>query len=225
QALPIATIAPMVAKMSDTDAPSDLFTAMLRVQGEAARPAMAAVLPEAVEAMASDESTGEWGDATRRVQAMWLEFHAQQSVAEMPVPLFAEPAQWLGLMQGWYQQMPWLDPQRQQQLFAEGAALWEDVLAQYGLGPRAGAAVSAEPHLPRTDRRFADDAWRKQPVFALIHQTYLLLAERILEAIDAVEGLEEREREQLRFATRSVLDAMSPANFPLTNPVVLERTI
>src|SRR5690606_31444787 len=47
----------------------------------------------------------------------------------------------------------------------------------------------------------------------------------ILDAVDAVEGLEARERERLRFATRSVLDAMSPANFPLMNPVVLERTI
>src|SRR5690606_3834895 len=49
--------------------------------------------------------------------------------------------------------------------------------------------------------------------------------ERILEKVDEVEGLDESEREQLRFATRSVLDAMSPANFPLMNPVVLERTL
>src|SRR5690606_5414411 len=51
------------------------------------------------------------------------------------------------------------------------------------------------------------------------------LAERVLEAVDAVEGLDGQEREQLRFATQSVLDAMSPANFPLLNPVVLERTM
>jgi polyhydroxyalkanoate synthase subunit PhaC len=44
-------------------------------------------------------------------------------------------------------------------------------------------------------------------------------------AVDAVEGVSDEERQQLRFATRSVLDAMSPANFPLMNPVVLERTI
>ena len=43
--------------------------------------------------------------------------------------------------------------------------------------------------------------------------------------VDEVEGLAPDEREQLRFATRTVLDAMSPANFPLTNPVVLERTM
>ena len=98
------------------------------------------------------------------------------------------------------------------------------VLAQYGVGADSGPDAD-EVELPRSDRRFADPAWREQPVFALIHQTYLLLAERILEALDEVEGLGEQERERLRFATRSVIDAMSPANFPLTNPVVLERTI
>src|SRR5690606_21948184 len=51
------------------------------------------------------------------------------------------------------------------------------------------------------------------------------MAERVLEAVDAVEGLADRERDQLRFATKSVIDALSPANFPLTNPLVLRRTI
>ena len=223
--LPIAPIALMLTGMSETDpAPADLFTEMLRIQGEAARRMLADALPDAAGADPA-AAFAEWGETTRKLQAMWLEFHEQQAVPEMPVPMFADPAQWLGLMQGWYQHMPWLDPQRQQRLFAEGAALWEDVLAQYGLGPKAGAEAPAEPQLPRQDKRFADAAWREQPVFALIHQTYLLLAERILEAVDAVEGLAGHEREQLRFATRSVLDAMSPANFPLMNPVVLERTI
>ena len=223
--LPIAPIALMLTGMSETDpAPADLFTEMLRIQGEAARRMLADALPDAAGADPA-AAFAEWGETTRKLQAMWLEFHEQQAVPEMPVPMFADPAQWLGLMQGWYQHMPWLDPQRQQRLFAEGAALWEDVLAQYGLGPKAGAEAPAEPQLPRQDKRFADAAWREQPVFALIHQTYLLFAERILEAVDAVEGLAGHEREQLRFATRSVLDAMSPANFPLMNPVVLERTI
>jgi polyhydroxyalkanoate synthase len=113
-------------------------------------------------------------------------------------------------------------------LWQEGTELWRDILAQYGIGPdgeMTAAAPEAEPALPRKDRRFADPAWREQPAFALIHQTYLLLAERLSEIVEDVHGIDEREREQLRFALKSVLDAMSPANFPLTNPVVLERTL
>ena len=208
--------------MSQTDASppaADLFAEMLRIQGEAARQAVANF-----QAVGAGEAAGDWGEAALKLQRMWLDFHQQQAIPEMPVPLFADPAQWMGMMQGWYQQAPWLDPARQAKLVEEGMALWENVLAQYGIGARADPD-GPEVHLPRQDKRFADAAWREQPVFALIHQTYLLLAERILEAVDAVEGLDGQEREQLRFATRSVLDAMSPANFPLTNPVVLERTI
>jgi polyhydroxyalkanoate synthase len=217
----------MVAAMSeiDTNPAADLFSEMLRIQGEAARQMMAAVLPEAVDALPTGAEMSDWGEAALKLQRMWLEFHEQQSVPDMPVPLFADPVQWMGLMQGWYQQMPWLDPARQQKLLEEGGALWEEVLGQYGLGPKAVEDKGPEVELPRQDRRFADSAWREQPVFALIHQTYLLLAERVLEAVDEVDGLEHREREQLRFATKSVLDAMSPSNFPLMNPVVLERTI
>jgi polyhydroxyalkanoate synthase len=217
----------MVAAMSETETKpvADLFTEMLRIQGEAAKQMMAAALPEAVDALPTGAAMTDWGESALRLQRMWLEFHEHHAVPQMPVPLFADPAQWMGLMQGWYQQMPWLDPARQQRLIEEGAALWEEVLAQYGIGPKAAEDKGPDIELPRKDRRFADPAWREQPVFALIHQTYLLLAERVLEAVDEVEGLEAKEREQLRFATRNVLDAMSPANFPLMNPVVLERTI
>ena len=118
--------------------------------------------------------------------------------------------------------------ERQQQLWQEGMELWQDILEQYGVaadGETTAAPPTAQPDLPRKDRRFADPAWREQPVFALIHQTYLLFAERLGEMVDEVGGIDKQEREQLRFALKSVLDAISPANFPLTNPVVLERTL
>jgi polyhydroxyalkanoate synthase len=208
---------------------ADIFTEMLRAQGEAARQMLETFAPETAAAVPGEAELAEWGDSAMKLQSMWLDFHKQQSLSAlgpaMPVPILADPTQWLGLMQGWFEQMPLLDPRRQSEILAEGLALWEDVLAQYGMGPKAAEGTPPEVELPRRDKRFADAAWREQPVFALIHQTYLLLAERVLEAVDAVEGLAAPEREQLRFATRSVLDAMSPANFPLMNPVVLERTV
>ncbi len=156
---------------------------------------------------------------------MWLDFHVPgERDTEVPVPMFADPAQWLGLVQEWQRQVPWLDPERQGQLMAESAALWDEVLTQFGLGSKPDCD-GPEVHLPRSDRRFADPAWREQPVYALIHQTYLLFAERMQDMIGEVGGIDEAERDQLRFALRGVLDAMSPANFPLTNPVVLERTL
>src|SRR3990167_6286021 len=175
-----------------------------------------------------EAAKAEWGETAQRLQAMWADFHAQEKLPEAPAPLLADPAQWMGMMQAWYEHIPLLDPARQQALWQEGMALWEDILAQYGIatsGADDALDPEAEPALPRSDRRFADPAWRRQPVYALIHQTYLLFAERLGEMVDEVGGLDAPEREHLRFAVKSVLDAMSPANFPLTNPVVLERTL
>jgi polyhydroxyalkanoate synthase len=203
--------------MSDSNA-ADIFTRMLEMQSEAARQVIAASLPD-------EAAVAEWSETTQRLQRMWMDFHAQEKLPEAPAPLFADPAQWMGMMQAWYSRVPLLDPERQQALWQEGMSLWEDILAQYGVGAGGGGAAAEEPELPRTDRRFADPAWREQPVFALIHQTYLLFAERLSEMVDEVGGIGPVEREQLRFALQGVLDAMSPANFPLTNPVVLERTL
>jgi polyhydroxyalkanoate synthase len=198
---------------------------MLRAQGEAARQMLGTFAPEAAGTVPGEAELAEWGDAAMKLQAMWLDFHHQQALPAMPVPILADPTQWMGLMQGWFQHVPLLDPRRQAEIVAEGLALWEDVLAQYGMGPKGAGQARSELHFPRHDKRFADAAWREQPVFALIHQTYLLLAERVQEAIDQLDGLDAQEREQLRFATKSVLDAMSPANFPMMNPLVLERTV
>ncbi len=206
-------------------AAADVFTEMLRIQGEAARQVMQTFLPGASDAVPRDDVLEEWGRSAARIQDMWLQHHQRPDAPGMAIPLFADPAQWMTLLQGLYQQMPLLDPQRQQLIWDEGMALWDDILRQFGMGPGGEGEAADDPVLPRSDRRFADPAWRERPVFALIHQTYLLLAERIGQAIEDIDGLDDQERDQLRFATRSVLDAMSPSNFVLMNPVVLERTI
>src|SRR6185437_3796867 len=206
--------------MAETES-ADIFSEMLKMHSEAARQMVSASMP-------SEAALAEWGEAAQRLQAMWLDTHQPQGVPEAPVPFLADPAQWMGLMQAWYKQVPMLDPARQQELWQEGVSLWQTILEQYGVGPDGETTAKppkAEPDLPRHDPRFADPAWREQPVFALIHQTYLLMAERLGEMVDEVGGLNDQERAQLRFALKSVLDAMSPANFPLTNPVVLERTL
>src|SRR6476469_745910 len=150
---------------TETEAPAaDMFTEMLRIQGETARQAMEAAF-QVPDVAQGAEALDEWRDAALKLQGMWLDFQRQQSLPEMPAPLFADPVQWMGVMQGWYQALPRLDPERQANLFAEGVALWENVLAQYGRGPKTDPD-GPDIHLPREDRRFADPAWRKQPVYA-----------------------------------------------------------
>jgi polyhydroxyalkanoate synthase len=156
---------------------------------------------------------------------MWLDYSAEQLAAGQPAlaSLF-DPAGWAQQFESWWRQMPLGDPEVQKRLWDDGLKLWQMVLGQYGIGPAAQQG-DAERKLPFEDRRFADPRWREQPVFALIHQTYLMLADQLRTLAEHTPGLDPQRAAQLRFTTQAIVDALSPANFPLTNPVVLERTL
>ncbi len=67
------------------------------------------------------------------------------------------------------------------------------------------------------DKRFADEAWRKDPRYAGLSTAYLTYADFLQKSVDAM-PVDERVRAQMRFGVRQALDAMSPSNFFLTNP-------
>jgi polyhydroxyalkanoate synthase len=124
--------------------------------------------------------------------------------------------------------MSWLaDPAKvakaQADMWSEGLEIW-----QRALGGATGTADAAETDLAAKadrDKRFAAPEWREHPLFDMIRQTYLLVSDRLLGSVDALEGVDEKTREKARFLTRSFVDAMSPSNFALTNPQVLERAV
>lgn len=74
------------------------------------------------------------------------------------------------------------------------------------------------------DRRFQVAAWRTQPFFSLLRQSYLLYAE-YLQALAAAAPLPADEKRKLVFTTRQYVDAIAPTNFPATNPDVLGRAL
>ncbi len=108
--------------------------------------------------------------------------------------------------------------QMQTDLWAEGLSIWQRALG----GPPARTALEEKAD---RDKRFAARAWQDNPLYDTIRQTYLLVSERMLGAVDAIEGVDAATREKLRFTTRAFIDAMSPSNFALTNPQVIERAI
>ncbi|RJF94030.1 PHA/PHB synthase family protein [Sphingomonas cavernae] len=106
------------------------------------------------------------------------------------------------------------------------ADFWSDSLKlwQRFIAPESAEPVIEDPRHAK-DRRFSAPQWRDNPMFDLVRQSYLLISDHLLKSVDAIDGIDARQKERVRFATRGLLDAMSPSNFALTNPLVLEKTI
>ena len=84
--------------------------------------------------------------------------------------------------------------------------------------------TGAEPAVP-SDARFEDEAWHENLAFDLIKQTYLVAAQWLLEMTDGFEEVSPETHKRIRFWTQQAVDAMSPSNFGLTNPAVLQETL
>ncbi len=73
------------------------------------------------------------------------------------------------------------------------------------------------------DKRFAGPEW-EHPVFDLMRQGYSIMAQTMMAAVDNVPG-DAEQKARMAFAMRTLVEAMSPANSPFTNPVALDRAL
>ncbi len=107
-------------------------------------------------------------------------------------------------------------------LMNAGVEAWTKGLESWGklISPRENEGKPAAG----SDRRFSHPEWRENPVFDTIRQTYLSISDRMLGTVDDIADLDPDTRQKLRFAVQTFVDAMSPSNFALTNPQVLQRT-
>ena len=200
---------------------SVVFEDLFRQQGEAMRAMFAPLMPGAETTVPDPADLQHWAMSAAKLQKMWLDFSAEQSGHIEPMlARMGDIGKWTQLFVSMAGQLPITQAETQTRLWNDGMALWTSLLDQFAAGDGTEA-----PALPRKDRRFADKRWHEQPAFALIHQTYLFLAEKLQQMVQDAQGLPPERKEQLVFATKVVTDALSPANFPLTNPVVIERTM
>ena len=90
-------------------------------------------------------------------------------------------------------------------------------LAKAGLG-----RSELEPH--EKDRRFADEAWAKNPFLRRTLQGYLAFGETMRGLVpDAELGWGDEQR--MSFIVDNLVEASAPSNNPLLNPVVLKRVV
>ena len=107
--------------------------------------------------------------------------------------------------------------------FAGGADGWTQALDSWGQVLAPLAKAGRDKVNPR-DRRFAGPEW-EHPVFDLMRQGYSVMSDYLLGAAEQVEGLEPEQKAKMAFAMRTLVEAMSPANSPFTNPVALGKAV
>ncbi|MBL8510033.1 MAG: class I poly(R)-hydroxyalkanoic acid synthase, partial [Betaproteobacteria bacterium] len=78
--------------------------------------------------------------------------------------------------------------------------------------------------LSEHDKRFSGEAWQTVPAFRYLAESYLTACGLMMEGIDSVD-LDPEIRQRMRFFTKQYLDAISPANFFLTNPEALKSAL
>ena len=125
---------------------------------------------------------------------------------------------------------PFMDPEiftKMTEQFGGGAAdplaAYKHALDAWGQVLKPLAAAGRDKVNPR-DRRFNAEQW-EHPVFDLMRQGYQVMSDYMLGAADQIEGLEPAQKAKISFAIRNIVDAMSPANSPFTNPVALQKAV
>jgi polyhydroxyalkanoate synthase len=114
-------------------------------------------------------------------------------------------------------------PGRQLEL-AERAWLNGMKLAHYGLAAMTGQSP-AKPFQPKpADTRWAHPGWSSAP-FALGQQGFLAVQDWWGAATSDLRGLRKQNSQRTGFMIRQLLDTVSPSNFPVSNPEILERTV
>ena len=202
------------------------------MQAESLRGMMAGGAPDsAIPPGIEPGDMAEWAATAAQLQQLWLDFatHQAKAAAEKAATgtNMLDPAQWLVMSQAMLGQMPKGMFEASARLAQDQVQLWSGVMQSFAAGASGGKTAEAPEAaaLPKSDRRFADPAWREHPAFLLLHQTYLMLADYFRNAVKSMDGLDRPKRQQLEFAVTALAEAMSPDNFLALNPVVLKRTM
>jgi polyhydroxyalkanoate synthase len=105
-------------------------------------------------------------------------------------------------------------------LFKSYADLWGRSVRRF-LGEEVEPVVEPEPG----DNRFKDPDWSNTQFFDFWKQAYLITSRWAEDVTRNTEGVDEKTRKKALFYLNQMLTALSPSNFPLTNPEVMRTTL
>ena len=166
--------------------------------------------------MPSPDDMQHWASVIGRAQQMMLEYAlGQANDGNASAAALFDPAKWIDnpATKLWTEQSS--------KMWDQGVAFWTSLATMNPMAP----TIPDVPDAAAKDRRFTDAEWTANPVFAMIRQTYGLLAEQMLATTRRFEGLDPAARAKMEFAAKAMADAMAPTNLALTNPEVIKRAV
>jgi polyhydroxyalkanoate synthase len=130
--------------------------------------------------------------------------HAPAAGNSFPVP---ESAALVALQQKWAE-----NQQKLWQAFAQRQ-------------PEDGTPVTPVVRMDPSDRRFRAAEWSSSPYFDYLRQAYVLNAAFMRECVEATPVADGRAKDRLRYMSKQMIEAMSPANFAATNPEFVQTAL
>ncbi|MEM7774439.1 MAG: class I poly(R)-hydroxyalkanoic acid synthase [Pseudomonadota bacterium] len=97
--------------------------------------------------------------------------------------------------------------------------LWQNTMRRM-----MGEDVNPIDQPDRGDSRFKDPDWSVNPYFDYWKQAYLITTHWAERLLDKTDGLDEDARHRAEFHLRLLSTALSPSNFPFSNPEVVRET-
>ncbi len=111
-------------------------------------------------------------------------------------------------------------------IFNAQCQLWQDylVLLQQTTSRFLGDET-AQPTIQTSDKRFKHNAWHDNAMFDFIKQSYLINSKWLHDVVTKSGAIDEPTAQKTDFYTRQIMDAISPSNFALTNPEVIDAML
>jgi poly[(R)-3-hydroxyalkanoate] polymerase subunit PhaC len=123
------------------------------------------------------------------------------------------------LMTHWMMHDPANLAERQAYLLRSYAEIWNKTLMKL-----MGTETEPVAKPDSGDNRFKDPDWSTNPYFDFWKQTYLVTSRWAEDMLRSTDGLSERDRQRAEYHLRQLSSALSPSNFPMTNPEVVRET-
>jgi polyhydroxyalkanoate synthase len=152
----------------------------------------------------------------------WLAPRERGDIEEATVTPVTDMVRTLSDVAEYWMAEPKRSLEAQTHLLSSYFDIWSRSLSQFS---GEGAPEPEQSPTPRKHKRFSDEGWQTNPFFDFLQQAYFATAGWADKMVLEAEGLDEHTRHKAAFYIRQITEALSPANFPFTNPQVYRETV